>query len=70
VTTPQTAFAAGDRIDALLRDPPAFAIEGYVFVACYRDEPGPICYDTPNGTDPTLRWFNRGGHYRLIAAWP
>jgi hypothetical protein len=67
-TNNQTAMQAADRIDALLADPAPFAIEGYTFVSCHRDEPGRIGFETPSDQDPTVRWLNRGAHYRLTAA--
>jgi hypothetical protein len=68
VTNNETALAAGDRIDALLGDPAPFPVNGFTFVACYRDEPGRIGFETPSQADPTVYWRNRGGHYRLIVA--
>lgn len=70
VATADQVAAAADRIDALLADPAPFAVAGYVFAACHRDEPGRICLDTPNQVDKALRWIQRGGHYRLIVAVP
>jgi hypothetical protein len=68
ITNNQNAMAAADRIDALLADPAPFPVNGYTFVSCHRDEPGRVGFETPSDQDPTVRWINRGAHYRLTVA--
>ena len=57
--------AAAARIDALLSDPPSIAVAGFTFMTCYRDEPGRIRYTQVDAVDAALRWYHRGGHYRI-----
>jgi hypothetical protein len=65
VTTQSNANAAADRIDALLADPPPVTVDGYAFMALYRDEPHLIDFDEVDKIDSSISWFHRGAHYRL-----
>jgi hypothetical protein len=60
--------AAAARIDALFSDPPAIVVNGFTFSACYRDEPGRIRHTVVDEVDASLRWYHRGGHYRVECA--
>lgn len=62
--------AAAARIDELLQAA-TLTIPGYGFMACYRDEDVPrIRLTEVDDLDASIRWFHRGGHYRVQAAWP
>jgi len=55
--------AAGARIDALLEDQP-LTVAGYTWMTTHRE-----ARSTPrvevDDADPTIRWYRRGGHYRV-----
>lgn len=62
--------AAAARIDALLDDqlltigsPPA-PVAGYTWMAMHRESR--VRLTEVDDVDPSLRWFRRGGHYRVV----
>ena len=56
--------AAAARIDALFEDG-TFPIEGYGFLSCVRQER--VRATEVDGSDPSIRWYHRGGRYRVQA---
>jgi hypothetical protein len=54
--------AAAARIDALLEDQP-LTVAGYTWMTLHREEP--IGFTEVDAIDPSIRWFRRGGRYRL-----
>lgn len=54
--------AAAARIDALLENG-TLAPAGYTFMTCYRESRTRMT--EVDAVDPTLRWFRRGGQYRV-----
>ena len=54
--------AAAARIDVLLEDQP-LTVAGYVWSTTHRVEPTRIT--EVDELDPTIRWFRRGGQYRI-----
>jgi len=54
--------AAAARIDALLEDQP-LTVAGYTWMTMHREEP--IGITEVDALDPSLRWFRRGGRYRI-----
>lgn len=54
--------AAAARIDALLEDQP-LTVAGYSWMTMHREEP--IGITEVDASDPSIRWFRRGGRYRL-----
>jgi hypothetical protein len=57
--------SAAARIDALLEDA-ALTVAGYADVRVRQDRP--IRETDVDTVDPSLRWFHRGGEYRVHAA--
>jgi hypothetical protein len=57
--------SAASRIDALLEDA-SIAVAGYADVRARRERP--IRETDVDQTDPALRWFHRGGEYRVHAS--
>ena len=57
--------AAAARIDALLEDQPLI-VEGYEWVDMYRTDR--IRMPEVDDLNPALRWYHRGGHYRVTMA--
>lgn len=62
-TTNPDMKAAAARIDALL-DGGTLTATGYVLMTMYREEP--IRFTERDEIDPTIRWFWRGGLYRVV----
>ena len=60
--------AVMQRFDALLDDPAALAISGYVFGGSWRE--ARIHITEPDAVDPAIRWLHRGGHYRVQVGIP
>lgn len=63
--------AAAARLDALLEDyklltpgSPATEVPGYAWMSLSRE--GRVRLTERDAIDPTIRWFRRGGHYRLM----
>lgn len=57
--------AAADRIDAVLQDA-ALSVTGYSVVGVYRDPDAPrLRYTEKDENDPDIRYFHRGGQYRV-----
>lgn len=54
--------AAAARIDALLENA-TLAVAGYASMALHRESR--IRLTEVDQVDPTVRWFHRGGHYRV-----
>ena len=54
--------AAAARIDALLEDQP-LAVTGYSWMTTHREAPTRLT--EVDAVDPSIRWFRRGGHYRI-----
>jgi hypothetical protein len=54
--------AAAARIDVLLEDQ-ALAVAGYAWSTMHRIEPTRLT--EVDEIDPTIRWYRRGGHYRI-----
>ena len=54
--------AAAARIDVLLEDQP-LTVAGYTWSTLHREEP--IGLTERDAGDPSIRWFRRGGRYRL-----
>lgn len=54
--------AAAARIDALLENG-TLAVTGYTHMAMHREKR--IRSTELDGTVPSIRWFHRGGHYRV-----
>jgi hypothetical protein len=54
--------AAAARIDVLLEDQP-LTVAGYVWSTTHRTEPTRIT--EVDELDPSIRWFRRGGQYRI-----
>jgi len=54
--------AAAARIDVLLEDQP-LTVAGFAWSTMFREEP--IGLTEVDAGDPSLRWFRRGGRYRL-----
>jgi hypothetical protein len=63
---------AAARIDELLDPPssaPALVVPNYTFMGLYRDEDFPRVREVEiDDHDPTIRWYRRGGHYKLIVS--
>lgn len=60
--------AAAARIDTLLDDG-TLTVVGYDFAAMFRDPDQPRIRETEvDDLDPDLRWFHRGGFYRVQMA--
>jgi hypothetical protein len=57
--------AAAARLDALLEDG-RFPIEGYELMSCVRIER--VRGTEVDDADPSIRWYHRGGRYRVQAA--
>lgn len=57
--------AAEVRIDELLEDQP-LTVAGYTYMTMHREHP--IDETDVDETDPSLRWFHRGGEYRVQMA--
>lgn len=55
--------AAAARIDALL-DHQSLTASGYTHMATYREER--IRHEETDDVDATIRWFHRGGLYRVV----
>jgi hypothetical protein len=55
--------AAAARIDALLEEQP-LTVANYEPMALYRE--ARIRATEVDDIDPTIRWFHRGGHYRVV----
>ena len=55
--------AAAARIDALLEDQP-LTVAGYKPMALYRESR--VRLTEVDEVDPSIRWFRRGGEYRLL----
>jgi hypothetical protein len=60
--SPDDVRAAAQRIDELLEDVP-FAATGYEWITSHRTEP--IDQTEPDGDSRSIRWFHRGGIYRV-----
>ena len=56
--------AAAARIDALLEDG-TFSIDGYGLLSCVREER--VRATEVDSADPSIRWYHRGGRYRVQA---
>jgi hypothetical protein len=56
---------AAKRIDELLEDYP-LVVAGYGYMELHREKP--IRETDVDATDPAIRWFHRGGEYRLRMA--
>lgn len=56
---------AAARIDEVLEDV-AFAVAGYGFMTMHREER--VRYTEVDQIDATIRWFHRGGRYRVQMA--
>jgi hypothetical protein len=56
---------AAARIDELLEDAP-LTVDGYGWMTMYRERP--IRETDTDDLDPSLRWFHRGGEYRVQMA--
>jgi hypothetical protein len=54
--------AAAARIDALLEDQP-LTVAGYSWMTMHREEPTRLT--EVDALDPSIRWFRRGGRYRI-----
>jgi hypothetical protein len=54
--------AAAARIDAVLEDA-VLTVAGYTPMACYRE--ARVRTTEVDEIDPSIRWFHRGGHYRV-----
>jgi hypothetical protein len=54
--------AAAARIDVLLEDQP-LTVAGFAWMTLHREEP--IGLTEIDAADPSIRWFRRGGRYRL-----
>ena len=54
--------AAAARIDVLLEDQP-LTVAGYTWMTCHRESR--IRLTEVDDQDTTIRWFRRGGHYRV-----
>jgi hypothetical protein len=54
--------AAAARIDVLLEDQP-LTVAGFTWMTLHREEP--IGLTEIDAADPSIRWFRRGGRYRL-----
>ena len=54
--------AAAARIDVLLEDQP-LTVAGFTWMTLHREEP--LGITEVDALDPSLRWFRRGGRYRL-----
>lgn len=61
-TTLADMNAASARIDALLEDQP-LAASGYAWMTMHREER--IELTEVDDDDPSIRWYRRGGHYRV-----
>jgi len=57
--------ASAARLDALLEDA-TFPIDGYALLSCERVER--VRQTEVDGADPSIRWYHRGGRYRVQAA--
>jgi len=55
--------AAAARIDDLLENQPLTAT-GYSFMTMFREER--VRATEVDDVDPSIRWFHRGGHYRVV----
>ena len=62
---PLTIKAAAARIQALLHEKP-LAIPGYRLMLMTRE--GRVRKTEVDDADPSIRWFRRGGQYRIIAS--
>lgn len=64
--------AAAARIDALLEDQPLLfgspptPVPGYVWMTMHRESR--VRATEVDAVDPSIRWYRRGGHYRLQMA--
>jgi hypothetical protein len=56
--------ASAARIDALLEDG-VFPIDGYGLLSSVREER--VRFTEPDSADPGIRWYHRGGRYRVQA---
>jgi hypothetical protein len=54
--------AAAARIDVLLEDQP-LTVAGYTWMTLHRENP--VRFTEVDDVDPSIRWFRRGGDYRL-----
>jgi hypothetical protein len=54
--------AAAQRIDELLEDV-QIQVAGYNYMACYRESR--MRFTEVDDADPSIRWFRRGGMYRI-----
>ena len=59
--------AAAARIDELLEDQPLSAA-GYSYMTCHRESR--IRFTERDDLDATIRWYRRGGHYRVQMSIP
>ena len=57
--------AAASRIDALLEDQ-SFDVAGYTWMTTHRETR--VRAKEVDDLDPSIRWFHRGGHYRVQVA--
>ena len=62
--------AAAARIDTLLEDQtimapgsPTVQVHGYTWMTCYRESR--VRLTEVDDVDPSIRWFRRGGNYRI-----
>lgn len=63
--TVKNAKAAAARIDALLEQG-ALTIAGYGLMLLRRDSR--VRLTEVDGTDPSIRWYHRGGRYQVVAS--
>ena len=54
--------AAAARIDVLLEDQP-LTVAGFTWMTMHREEP--LGVTEVDAADPSIRWFRRGGRYRI-----
>jgi len=54
--------AAAARIDVLLEDQ-TFTAAGYTWMTCHRE--GRVRLTEVDAVDPSVRWYRRGGNYRV-----
>lgn len=59
--------AAAARIDALLEDG-TLTVSGYTYMAMHRE--ARVRMTEVDDDDPSLRWYHRGGHYRVQQSIP
>lgn len=57
--------SAAARIDALLEDT-ALTVSGYTLMTMHREDR--VRMTEVDGNDASIRWFHRGGHYRVQCA--